>query len=98
MGWDFRVYAGSEQSVAVATASTSAISLSASAGTRVLFCMRSADAAIRWGSSSVAAATAGNFPLIANQYLVFDVPPNITHFRVIRAASTSGTLHYAVVA
>jgi len=98
MSYDFRVNASAtDDTVAIASASATATSLSGA--TRVVLIARTADGcAIKWGASDVVAATASNFPIIADNYLVFDVPPGITHFRIIRIGSTNGTLHWAQVA
>lgn len=51
---------------------------------------------IRFGTSSVGAATANDFPIPAGQIIRLRCDHRATHFRVIRS-SADGNLHYVVV-
>lgn len=53
---------------------------------------------IRFGSSSVAAATTTDIYLTADVDYVLDVTPDVTSARVKRGGSTNGILRWAVVA
>lgn len=86
--------------VSVTGASSTATDLSAAAGRGVLF---SCDVPfhMRWGSSSVGAATTSHLMVPANTLVRVDIPDNcgstLGFFRVIREGSTSGTLTYATI-
>lgn len=82
-----------------ATAVTSTSSAAVSAGgsnRRLLVINPSTDCYIRFGLSSVSAATSSDFPLYADNEYKFGVGADITHYRVIRK-SADGTLDVQVL-
>lgn len=81
---------------AVSISSTSTTAQDVSSAVRIIV-ICSTDTHIRFGDSSVGAATTNDFRLAANVAHVFDVFPGSDRFRAIRASS-DGTLIWASVA
>ena len=87
----FKVYAPQASTVqAFATASSTALSLS---GASVVWMKATQDAQVRFGTSAVAAVTAGDIYLTAGRDYELPVRPGVTHYRV-RRLTANGNLFW----
>jgi hypothetical protein len=86
-------------SIAFTGTSTAATDVShgASGVQQMVFCAETADCWIAFGDAAVGAADSGDWPLFAGQPMMFEVGNPQKYVRVIRQASTSGTLKFYIV-
>lgn len=85
--------------ISVTNASSSAADLTGSKGQGVLI-ICTVPFHMRWGASSVGAATTNDLLIPANTLLRVDVPSSssdFAYFRVIREGASDGTLYYATI-
>lgn len=88
---------GSPTNTAITSTSTAAVATGAGSGLNLFVISVTTNCYIRFGLSTVAAATSADYPLFANEEYVLEVPSNqITHYRLIRASADGVASAYIV--